>query len=120
MNNAKLAEVVDFAAPASTWVSVGLARQITGFALSTDVTSPANVVTVQLRKATSAAGANAANLGTAVSGDLKAAYTMLDEDLGAFTDGTPYTFVQAVVTDVDSPNAVQGGVVLSERRFDPA
>lgn len=116
----KLAEIANVVAPAAVWVPVDLARQITGFALSTDRTSPANVVTVQLRKATSAGGANAANLGTAVSGDLTAQYTMLDEDLGLHTDGTPFAFVQAVVTDVDSPDAVQGGVILSHNRFDPA
>ena len=117
---AKLAEIANVVAPAAVWVSVDLARQITGFALSTDRTSPANVVTVQLRKATSAAGANAANLGTAVAGALTAQYTMLDEDLGEFSAGVPFTHVQAVVTDTDSPNAVIGGVILSHNRFDPA
>lgn len=90
---------------ATSWVSMADYREYTAFAVAGDV-SPRNGLTIQLRKATSSGGANAANHGSAVTADDRASATLLAEDLGEFSAGVPYTHVSATITDEDSPNTL--------------
>ncbi|GIK49598.1 MAG: hypothetical protein BroJett013_22950 [Alphaproteobacteria bacterium] len=87
----------------TSWVSMAAYREYTVFGVAGDV-SPRNGVTIQLRKATSAGGANATNHGSPVTADDRVSATLLADELGQNGSGVQYTHVSAVVTDEDSPN----------------
>lgn len=84
-------------------------------------------VTVQLRRATDAAGSNAADLGsptTTISDDdavdVLAVAEASADDLGAFAAGVPYTHVTAVVSAAGSPapsEPAYGILFRSEGRY---
>lgn len=101
---ARLSELLRAGDPA-VWYSMAGMKAVTAAAIALHASSPLNTVTVQIRKATSVAGANAANLGTAVSATYAALQTALTEELGNFNSSTPFTHVSAVITDEKSPNA---------------
>lgn len=76
-------------------------------------------VTVQLRKATSSAGANAANWGAAVVGTSAAAATDLAvtaegwaDSLGYHTDGTPFTHVSATSADTGDTETAAAPILI--------
>lgn len=101
---AKLNERLAFSAPA-TWVPMALYDQVVAVGHS------AGDVTVQLRKATSAAGANAADLGSAVTADGVASAQAYAAHLGE-TGGVAFTHVSATITGAGSPPAASAGSVL--------
>lgn len=99
----------------TSWVSMAAHREYTVFGVAGDV-SPRNGVTIQLRKATSAGGANATNHGSAVTADDRVSATLLADELGEFSAGVPFTHVAAVVTDQDSPNTYTAMAFRSQPR----
>lgn len=115
---AKLNERLTFSAPA-TWVPMALFDQVVAEG-RVAVTSPPTNVTVQLRKATSAAGANAANLGSAVVAATQAVAQAYAADLGTHSSGAAFTHVSATITGAGSPAAASEGVVVrGAGRFNP-
>jgi hypothetical protein len=111
--------------PVASWVPMAGYRQVTGIGVIADA-DDAEGVTVQLRKATSAAGANAADLGDAVTVlstdtdvDVAAMATAYAYDMGEHTDGTPFTHVSCTVSGAGSPDTetAVGVVVRSSGRF---
>lgn len=115
ITNAKLNERLTFSR-AGDWVPMANFAQVCGVGLA-PVASPESSVSVQLRKATSAAGANAADLGTAATGDGQAVAQAYANELGE-TGGVPFTHVQAIVTS-GSPNVGYGTVIRGAGRFNP-
>jgi len=111
----KLGEVIR-GNPSTEWVALSNYQQYTCVA-DAGTASPTDQVTVQLRKATSSGGANAANHGTAVTGYGFANASLRAEDLGEFSSGVPYTHVCAVVTDAASPNTVTSYGIRSDARY---
>lgn len=111
----KLGEVIR-GNPSTEWVPLNNYQQYTCVA-DAGTASPTDQVTVQLRKATSAGGANAANLGDPVTGYGFANASARAEDLGNFNASTPYTHVSAVVTDAASPNTVTSFGIRSDPRY---
>lgn len=99
----------------TTWVSLADYREYTVFAAA-GAASPLDDVTIQLRKATSSAGANATDHGAAVTNNAQASATLLAEDIGEFSAGVPFTHVSATVTDEASPNVVQSLALRSMAR----
>lgn len=117
-NTSRLEEVTRVAViEAGNWLPIAGFNQVTAYAASLLASSPSNQVTVQLRKATDAAGSNAADLLTAKTGDYGVAKTALAEELGATAGGVPYTHVTAVITDEASPDAASGVLVFSESDY---
>ena len=114
---AKLNERLAFSV-ATDWVPMETYRQVVGVGLA-PVTSPATEVTVQLRKATSSAGADAANLGSAVAADDQAVAQAYASELGETAGGVPFTHVSAVITSDASPDASFGTVIRGDGRFNP-
>ena len=115
-SHSKTTEILSLPALATSWLSVADYREYIVAAVAGDV-SPLNGVTIQLRKATSSGGANAANQGDAVTFD-DAGYASLNvEDLGETGGGVQYTHVSATVTDQDSPNTVTALAFRAKPRF---
>lgn len=108
---AKITERLTFSL-ATEWVPMALFDQVCAVGLAA-VTSPETSVSVQLRKATSAAGAGADDLGAAVVADGKAVAHAYAEDLGA-----TFTHVSAVITS-GSPETAFGTVIRGAGRFNP-
>lgn len=113
---AKLTERLTFSRP-TDWVPIALFDQVCAVGQA-PATSPETSVSVQLRKATSAAGANAANLGSAVVADSQAEAQAYAEDLGETGGGVPFTYVSAVITS-GSPETANGVVIRGAGRFNP-
>lgn len=111
----KLAEKI-VGAPVTTWVSLKNYQQYTAVARC-GTASPLDDVTIQLRKATDASGANATNIGSAVTAKTHAEASLRAEDLGDFSATVPYAFVSASVSDEASPNTVTSYAVLSDARY---
>lgn len=108
----KLSEVVEIS-PAATWVSVQNYRQFVAMATLEDADSGEGI-SIQLRKATSSAGANAADHGTAVTAsstatdtDIAAMAAAYAADLGKTAGGVAYTYVSATVTRTGSPASTE-------------
>lgn len=99
----------------TTWVELSKYREYVALARS-GTASPTDDVTIQLRKATSSGGANAANHGSAVTGAGFAATSVRDDELGDFAAGVPFTHVSAVITDEASPNTVNSVCYLTGKR----
>lgn len=118
-STARLAELVRIADPA-VWTPIAGMKAVTGIVRALYASSPLNEVTIQLRKATSVAGANAANLGTAKTGDYAAVVTALAEELGAFSSTVDFTHVSATITDEKSPNAYAAVLVFEPKQVTPA
>lgn len=122
----KLTEVIAVS-PAASWVAMDHYRQFTGIGTLTAADSGEGI-SVQLRKATSAAGANAGDHGTAVTAastvtdtDLSAVVSAYAADLGEFSAGVPYTHVTCTVTRTGSPASTEelnGVLIRSDSRFD--
>lgn len=117
--NARLSEMIRAADPA-VWTPISGMKAVTAVVRALYASSPANEVTVQLRKATSVAGANAANLGSAKTGDYAAIVTALAEELGDFNSTTPFTHVSATITDEKSPNAYHAVLLFEPKDVTPA
>lgn len=113
----KINERLDFSL-ADSWVPMANHRQVSAVGLA-PITSPSTQVTVQLRKATSAAGADAADLGTAVIADDQAVAQAYASELGETAGGVPFTHVSAVITSSASPDPSFGTVVRGSSRFNP-
>lgn len=119
MSNAKKLQDENVVAGAVTaWVPMTDHREYSVIAYAGDV-SPRNGVTIQIRKATSAGGANATNAGSAVTKDDTCVASAFAADLGEFAPGVPYTHFSAVVTDDDSPNSFTAMAVRRGARFNP-
>lgn len=122
----KLSEVITVSV-AGTWVAMDLWRQFTGVG-ALAAADDGEGISVQLRKATSAAGANAGDHGTAVTAastvtdtDLSAVVSAYACDLGEFSAGVPYTHVTCTVTRTGSPASTEelsGVLIRSDSRFD--
>lgn len=115
MSRFKLTEVAESFFP-TQWVDMSLYREYAAFA-NTVATSPLNAVTIQIRKAVSAAGGDAEDHGDPVSADNKASVSVLAEDLGATSAGVPFTHVSFVLTDDASPNEAFGVGIGIRARF---
>jgi hypothetical protein len=121
----KLTEVIAVS-PAASWVAMASYRQFTGIGALT-AADDGEGISVQLRKATSAAGANAADHGTAVTAastatntDISAMVSAFAADLGETAGGVRFTHVTATVTLTGSPAATEelsGIVIRSDGRF---
>lgn len=111
----KINERMTFSRPGD-WVPIALFDQVCAVGQA-PAASPETSVSVQLRKATSAAGANAADLGSAVVADSQAVAQAYASDLGE-TGGTPFTHVSAVITS-GSPELANGIVIRGAGRFNP-
>jgi hypothetical protein len=119
MSNAKnLAEEGILLSDPATWVAMDQHREYTVTSRAGDV-SPLNGVTVQIRKATSAAGANATDVGSPVTADDQVIVSAFSADLGEFSAGVPFTHFSATVTDQDSPNSHITNAVRRGARFNP-
>lgn len=115
---AKLNERLAFSAPGE-WVPMAQYRQFCAVGFVAE-TSPETEVTVQLRKATDAAGSGPANHGTAVTSNTKAVAQAYASELGEDGSGNAYTHVQATITGGGSPAADSSGVVIrGDGRFNP-
>lgn len=108
----KLSEVVAIS-PAATWVSVAEYRQFVAMATLEDADSGEGI-SIQLRKATSAAGADAADHGTLVTAastatdtDISAMAAAYAADLGETAGGVQYTHVSATVSRTGSPASTE-------------
>lgn len=122
----KLSEVITVSV-AATWVAMDLYRQFTGIG-ALAAADDGEGISVQLRKATSAAGANAADHGTAVTAastatdtDLSAVVSAYAADLGETSGGVRYTHVTCTVTRTGSPASTEelsGVLIRSDARFD--
>lgn len=109
--------------PAAVWVSAAAFSQFVGVATVVGADS-AETVTAQLRKATSAGGANAADFGAAVvttseSADetIKAAADGRSDELGQTEGGVPYTHVSLLVSDGASPETGTGVLIAGDARY---
>jgi hypothetical protein len=121
----KLSEIINVS-DAADWVPIALYTQFTGFGVIVDA-DDGEGVTVQLRKATSSAGANAADHGDAVtvsSTDTNVTVTAMTSafagDLGETAGGVAYTHVSCTITAAGSPapgETTYGGVIRSDGRF---
>ena len=121
----KITEVIAIS-PAGTWVAMSGYRQFAALATLAAADSGEGI-SVQLRKATSAAGADAADHGTAVAVasadtdvDISAMTAAYAADLGETAGGVAYTHVTATVTITGSPAATEelsGIVVRCDGRF---
>lgn len=120
----KLSETV-MVFPSGTWVDASKYRQFlgVGFLAAAD---GGESVTVQLRKATDAAGAGAVNFGAAVTvtepGTSPAANDLLTaaadgraDELGQIA-GVQYTHVSVTITDDASPEASTGFLIAGDAR----
>lgn len=122
----KLSEVITVSV-AGTWVPMAEFRQFTGIGALEDADSGEGI-SVQLRKATSAAGANAADHGTAVTAsstatdtDISAVVSAYAADLGETAGGVRYTHVTCTVTRTGSPASTEelsAILIRSDARFD--
>lgn len=108
----KLSEVVAIS-PAATWVPLKDYRQFVAMA-TLEAADSGEGISIQLRKATSSAGANAADHGTAVTAsstasntDLAAMAAAYAADLGETAGGVAYTHVSATVTATGSPTPTE-------------
>lgn len=99
----------------ATWVSLAKYREYVVM-VRAGAASPADDVSIQLRKATSAGGANAANHGSLVTAAGFACTSVRDDELGDFAAGTPYTHVSATLSDETSPNALAAIAYLQGKR----
>lgn len=99
----------------ATWVKMDQAREYCVVARA-GTASPADDVTIQLRKATSSGGAGAVNHGAAVTAAGFAAASALAQDLGVDGSNVQYTHVSAVVSDETSPNAYSAVAFLMHLR----
>lgn len=102
---------------ATDWVPMAEFDQVCAVGQA-PATSPETSVSVQLRKATSAAGAAADNLGSAVVADSQAVAHAYASDLGETGGGVPFTHVSAVITS-GSPETANGVVIRGGGRFNP-
>lgn len=100
------------------WYAMANYDQVAGFASIPSVETGESV-TVQLRKATSSAGANAANLGAAVTTtatadavDLTAMAEAYADDLGQTAGGVQFTHVSITVTKSSDTEAASAGYLL--------
>jgi hypothetical protein len=111
--HAKINERLTFSR-ASDWVPMANFAQVcaAGFV---PVASPEAAVSVQLRKATSAAGANADDLGSSAGGNGSAVAQAYASELGETAGGIPFTHVSAVITGAGG----FGTVVRGAGRFNP-
>lgn len=105
---------------AAQWNPMKNMKAVTAVVSTLLGSSPLNSVTVQLRKATDAAGSNAANLGSAVTGNYGALVTALAEELGNFSATVPFTYVSATITDSKSPNAFMAQLLFEPKDNTPA
>lgn len=122
----KLSEVITVSV-AGTWVPMDLWRQFTGIGALEDA-DDGEGISVQLRKATSSVGANAADHGTAVTAastatntDISAVVSAYAADLGETGGGVRYTHVTCTVTRTGSPASTEelsGVLIRSDARFD--
>lgn len=115
-NTSKFAEVAAVGS-ASVWLPIKGYNEASCAVVADPTSSPSNEVTVQLRKATNNAGANAANLGSAVTGDYGVIASALAEELGEHTDGTPFTHVSAMITDEASPNTYDAVMLFTKADY---
>lgn len=121
----KLSEVINITDDGD-WAAISLYAQFTGVGVMVDADSGEGV-TVQLRKATSSAGANAADHGdpvtvssTAADTSVAAKATAYAADLGETAGGVRYTHVSCTVTAAGSPTpaeTIYGFVIRSHGRF---
>jgi len=103
---------------AAVWLSMQNYDQATALA-AVDAADEGETLTIQFRRATSAGGANAANLGDpfvvtqgAVSGALVNMATIYASDLGRTAGGVDYTHIAVVVSDAASPESATAAFVL--------
>lgn len=121
-STSKLEERIRVSAAAGAWFPIAGMKAVTGAAASAVASSPLSSVTVQLRKATDANGSNPANLGTSKTSNYGVVVTANAEEMG-YTDATqatPYTHVQAVVTDSASPNTANGLLIFEPKDVTPS
>lgn len=121
----KITEVIAIS-PAGTWVDMSGYRQFAALA-TLAAADDGEGVSVQLRKATSAAGANADDHGSLVTvtsaatdTDLSAMASAYAADLGETAGGVRFTHVTAVVSRTGSPASTEelsGIVVRCDGRF---
>lgn len=103
---------------AAVWLSMANYDQATAL-VATDAADEGETLSVQFRRATDGAGANAANLGDpfvvtqgAVSGALVNLATIYASDLGRTAGGVDYTHIAVVVTDGATPETASAVFVL--------
>lgn len=108
----KLSEVVAIS-PAATWVPVALYRQFVAMA-TLEAADAGEGISIQLRKATSDGGANAADHGALVTAasvatdiDISAMAAGFAADLGETAGGVPFTHVSATVARTGSPASTE-------------
>ena len=112
----KITERLTFSRP-TDWVPIAQFDQVSAVGQA-PVTSPETSVSVQLRKATSAAGAGADDLGAAVVADGQAVAHAYASDLGETSGGVPFTHISAVITS-GSPETANGVVIRGAGRQNP-
>lgn len=102
----------------TAWFAMANYDRVAGFA-SLPGAEVAESVTVQLRKATDAAGTNAANLGAAVTTtatvantDLIAVQEAMADDLGKTGGGLQFTHVSITVTKSSDTEVASAGYLL--------
>ena len=103
---------------AAVWLSMANYDQATALVATADA-DEGETLTVQFRRATDGAGANAADLGDpfvvtqgAVSGALVNLATIYASDLGRTAGGVDYTHVAVTITDGASPETPTAVFVL--------
>lgn len=117
--SARLDEELRLGDPAA-WSPMAGMKAVTVAVRALLASSPANALTVQLRKATSNAGANATNLGSAVTAqDYAVLITALEDELGDL-NGVAYTHVSATITDEASPNAYAAVMLFEPKKNTPS
>lgn len=108
----KLTDRLNFSRPVD-WVPVAEFSQVAVSAFVPDTSA----VTIQLRKATDAAGTDAADHGAVVNGSNGAAKADVSaNELGRTVGGVPYTHVSATITGTDSFGVLMRG----GGRFNPS
>lgn len=118
-NTYRLSEVaaVGFAS-ATNWLPISGFNEVSCALAADPSSSPLSEVTVQLRKATDAAGTGAANLGSAVTGDRGVIASALAEELGEDVSGNQFTHVAVVITDEASPNTATGVLLFTKADYE--
>lgn len=125
MNTGKLSEMLRAnLGGAAVWLSMASYDQATAL-VALDAADSGETLTVQFRRATDGAGANAADLGEpvvvtqgAVSGSLVNLASIYASDLGRTVGGVDYTHIAVVVSDGgDTEDATACFVLRSGGRY---
>ncbi len=115
-NTYKLSEVAAVGS-AADWLPISGYNEVSCAVVADPSSSPLSEVTVQLRKATDNTGSNAANLGSAVTGDFGVIASALAEELGNLS-GTDFTHVSATITDEASPNTYDAVMIFTKADYE--